>query len=564
MINWVRRSFRNRIFACVMLITLLPMILSNVLLLSYQVRQTGRNQGQSARQMLAGSQDRLRDLTSRMERAAEALASSTVVHSVLRRGSGDSRVLYQVLFRQTGELRRFARVDICLPDGALCDSTRTTDQPGFTPYWGVLYAAGQGEKLCYRIGTDEKTAFRAARAVRSYDGRIQGYIVFTVSHDDLDDLFSGTLGGSEDLLLLSPQWELAYSSRPIAGESSAGALRARLLSGEDPRTDGAGEYRCYLAKDNDTGMTLVLRQNLVFSAPVLRAFYLTSLVLGLLSLGLCLLCAGWLSGNLSEPVDRLGRAMGRVMEGDFTVQLQTKRVDELGRLAHSFNRMSREYRDNLEGSLQRQRELNEAQIRLMQSQLNPHFLYNTLDSMKWLGVTHQVPQIAELATDLAALLRFSISQAEFVTLEEELEFIDRYLEIQYIRFEDRFACEVDVEERFQHCLLPKLVLQPLVENAIIHGVTDQNEGYIKITAWEENGNLVVCVQDNGCGIPPDTLKRLNDGGAPGKHLGLYNVNEILRLHYGPGCGVSAVSRPGAGSRVMIRLPIQRREEEPLC
>ena len=161
--------------------------------------------------------------------------------------------------------------------------------------------------------------------------------------------------------------------------------------------DGTGECRYYLMVDDTTGMTLVLRQSLVFSAPVLGAFYLTSLMLGLLSLGLCLLCARWLSGNLSEPVDRLGRAMGRVMEGDLTVQLQTKRVDELGKLAHSFNQMTREYRANLERSVEHQRELNETRIRMMQAQLNPHFLYNTLDSMKWLGVTHQVPQIASWA-----------------------------------------------------------------------------------------------------------------------------------------------------------------------
>ena len=564
MIDWIRKSFRNRIFASVMLITLLPILLSNILLLSYQVQQTGRDQRLSAEEMLAGSRDRLCELTGQMDRVAETLAKSTVVRSVLRRGGGDSRILYQVLFRETGELRSCCRVDICLPDGTVCDSTETADRGSFLPYWGVLRRAGQSASLTYRIGADEDAAFRAARAVRSYDGGILGYIVFTVRHDDLDDLFSGALGGTEDLLLFSRQWELAYGSRPAAAESCAAALRARLLSGEDTGVDGAGECRYYLLEDDTTGMTLVLRQNLVFSAPVLGAFYLTSLMLGLLSLGLCLLCARWLSGNLSEPINRLGRAMGRVMEGDLTAQLQTKRVDELGKLAHSFNQMTREYRANLERSVEHQRELNETRIRMMQAQLNPHFLYNTLDSMKWLGVTHRVPQIAELATDLAALLRFSISQAEFVTLEEELEFIDRYLEIQYIRFEDRFACEIDVEERFQHCELPKLVLQPLVENAIIHGVADQTEGYIKITAWEEAGDLVICVQDNGCGIPAETLEKLKSGGEPGKHLGLYNVNQILRLHYGENYGVSADSAPGQGSRVMVRLPLRKREEGIPC
>ena len=111
MIDWIRKSFRNRIFASVMLITLLPILLSNILLLSYQVRQTGRDQSLSAEEMLTDSHDRLCELTGQMDRVAETLARSTVVHSVLRRGSGDSRILYQVLFRETEELRRYCRVD---------------------------------------------------------------------------------------------------------------------------------------------------------------------------------------------------------------------------------------------------------------------------------------------------------------------------------------------------------------------------------------------------------------------------------------------------------------------
>ena len=560
----IQSSFRNRIFASVLLITLVPILLGNVLLLSYQVRRTNRDQSLSAETLLKSSQALLNGLTRDMDSAAETLATSTVVRSTLRRGSSDSRILYQVLFRQTERLRKYCRVDICLPDGTLCDSTDPEPGEGLLPYWGVLREAARRERLTFRAESTGGIALRAARPVRSFDGGILGFVVFTVTESNLDDLFAGMLEGTEDLLLLTPQWEPVYSTRPAGLEAAVSQLRQRLLSGEDPREDAGGKYRYYLQRDTATGLTLALRQNRVFSTPVLRTYYLTAQVTELLSLALYVLCARWLSGNLSEPVDRLERGMAEVEAGDLTVQLETGRADELGRLAASFNRMTREYRANLQRSVEHQRELNETRIRLMQSQLNPHFLYNTLDSMKWLGVTHQVPQIAELATDLAALLRFSISQAEFVTVEEELEFLDRYLQIQYIRFEDRFACEIDVEERFQHCELPKLALQPLVENAIIHGVADENEGYIKITAWEESGDLILCVQDNGCGMDADTLTRLNGDSQNGKHLGLHNVNQILRLHYGERYGVRAESTPGQGSRVMLSLPLRIREEGISC
>ena len=281
--------------------------------------------------------------------------------------------------------------------------------------------------------------------------------------------------------------------------------------------------------------------------------------MGLLCLGLCLVCAWWLSRHLSEPVGELDAAMGRVERGDYDVRICSTRQDEMGRLAASFDRMTQEYQQNLARSVQRERELNETRLRMLQSQLNPHFLYNTLDCMKWLGVTHGVVQVATLATDLAALLRAGISGSERITLEEELELIRRYLDIQEIRFGDRFVCEIDVDERFQHCVVPKLVLQPLVENAIIHGVADSDEGFIKLWAEQQGDDLLLMVSDNGGGIPEDVLRRLNGHETiPGSHLGLNNVDRIVRLSYGESYGLTARVTE-QGSLVCLRLPIQRGE-----
>ena len=168
-----------------------------------------------------------------------------------------------------------------------------------------------------------------------------------------------------------------------------------------------------------------------------------------------------------------------------------------------------------------------------------------------------VPQVAELAADLAALLRAGISGSEYITLEEELELIGRYLAIQEVRFGDRFVCELDVDERFQHCIVPKMVLQPLVENAIIHGVADLEEGYIKLWAEEDGGDLLLRVSDNGRGIAPEVLDRLaRHEDIPGGHLGLNNVDRIIRLYYGEGYGLTAESGD-TGSRVTLRLPMKK-------
>jgi len=143
-------------------------------------------------------------------------------------------------------------------------------------------------------------------------------------------------------------------------------------------------------------------------------------------------------------------------------------------------------------------------------------------------------------------------------LEDELELVRQYLNIQEIRFEDRFVCEIDVDERFQHCIVPKMVLQPLVENAIIHGVADLEEGYIKLWAEADGGDLLLRVSDNGRGIAPEVLARLEQHqDIPGGHLGLTNVDHIIRLYYGVDYGLSASSDGKTGSCVTLRLPMKK-------
>ena len=247
---------------------------------------------------------------------------------------------------------------------------------------------------------------------------------------------------------------------------------------------------------------------------------LVGVTLGAVSLLLCLWGALVLSRQVTRPVREMTAAMKRVQLGELSARVVPRGEGELGQLAVGFNQMVAECELNLRRSVERQKELNDTRIRMMQSQLNPHFLYNTLDSMKWMGVTHGVPQVATLAEDLAKILRASISGDEFVTLGQELELLERYIDIQLIRFEDRFACEIEVDDALMGCMVPKLVLQPIVENAVIHGVRDMDDGYIKIWAETDAGDLRLFVQDNGRGMekPQDGLWRIRPAGRAFGHV----------------------------------------------
>ena len=552
--DWIRRSFKNRIFITVLLVTLVPMLLCDVFIMQISMRRSGDMlyaQAQSELDTAAGIIDSALDT---VDGITAKLAGSSVIRSALHRGR-ESDLLYQLMYRETENLNGFASIDVYDSDGARIYAGSLDSEAGSLPvYWGVLRAARECEGQTMQANGADGLVI--ARAVYGSDGEVSGYVLVRIPQGGFGALLGGSFGEQNDVFLLDGTWRQIYCSDSIRADETISSLRAQLLSGA---ALGGGDYNVYLCQSPDTGFTLALRQPKVYTREVMATVYSTCAAMGILCLLLGLLCAWLLSRYLSKPVNELDEAMKRVEKGDYAAELSSDREDEMGRLTASFNRMTREYRQNLERSVQRERELNETELSMMQAQLNPHFLYNTLDSIKWLGVTNGVPQVAAVASGLAVLLRAGISGDRLITLERELELLEKYLDIQSLRFEDRFAWEIDVDERFQHCIVPKLILQPLVENSIIHGVANMDDGYIKLSAREKSGTLILSVQDNGVGIPQDVLDWLNDPGrdVPGGHLGLKNVDRIVRLYYGGDYGISAYSAVGEGSRVELRLPMNK-------
>lgn len=552
--DWIRRSFKNRIFITVLLVTLVPMLLCDVFIMQISMRRSGDMlyaQAQSELDTAAGIIDSALDT---VDGVTAKLADSAVIRSALHRGR-ESDLLYQLMYRETENLNGFASIDVYDSDGARIYAGSLDSEAGSLPvYWGVLRAARECEGQTMQANGADGLVI--ARAVYGSDGEVSGYVLVRIPQGGFGALLGGSFGEQNDVFLLDGTWRQIYCSDSIRADETISSLRAQLLSGA---ALGGGDYNVYLRQSPDTGFTLALRQPKVYTREVMATVYSTCAAMGILCLLLGLLCAWLLSRYLSKPVNELDEAMKRVEKGDYAAELSSDREDEMGRLTASFNRMTREYRQNLERSVQRERELNETELSMMQAQLNPHFLYNTLDSLKWLGVTNGVPQVAAVASGLAVLLRAGISGDRLITLERELELLEKYLDIQSLRFEDRFAWEIDVDERFQHCIVPKLILQPLVENSIIHGVANMDDGYIKLSAREKSGTLILSVQDNGVGIPQDVLDWLNDPDrdVPGGHLGLKNVDRIVRLYYGGDYGISAYSAAGEGSRVELRLPMNK-------
>lgn len=565
--DWLGKSFKNRVFATMLFCILFLVFFCNVLIMQYQIY---RNQ----RQLTAQANTQLEELESTLDHTfrsyaaiAEAMEDSTIFQSSLRQNRTDSKLIWQQLFEITQDFHEYAQFDLFDTQGHYLYTTSSTISPGgsLPVDWGILYAARHSDGMVFGSigdGYEEYSTlapdalFASAYTLRHYNQELLGYLVVSMNQDHFDRLF-GSRHQFSELLLLDARWHTVYCSQSLFRASGAAAeMREYFLNTKSLEGYSKNSY-FFLTQDELSHFYLILQQPQFYTDQALETFRTITVLLSFLCLPLCFLCALFLCRHLAQPVQQLDQAMAEVQRGNFHIHLALNTRDEFGRLAASFNRMVAEYQENLN----RQRALNEAQIRILRAQLNPHFLYNTLDSMKWLAITHKAPTLASLATDLAVLLRASISADELIALADELEFLDRYIEIQSIRFADCFTYEAAVDPDCLNCLIPKLSLQPIVENSILHGVTEREDGYIKVTARAEGDCLILSVYDNGRGIPGDILDWLNSEEKPmlKGHMGLFNVNQIIRFHYGSEYGLSGESSPEEFTCVRIRLPINRKE-----
>lgn len=566
----VFHSFRTRLFAAFLAVSLIPLLICSAMLLQiFRLRLAG-NAEEEAREYLSGLSGIMDEAYDKVARAAAALRDDPLVAQALTGDGGDSTQVNRTLFSATEECRAYARFDLYDSEGRWRYSTRSAPaQRQLSPHWGVLQAAQGGELTFVACGdmTDAGAPLlQGALRLSGPAGQPAGYLVVSIDYAGFRQLYEDKYGAQNDLILLSRYWRPVYCAQPDRAEALAPELRRRLLAGE--QLDGISEDFSYWVEYHDpTGLYLVLQQPQVFTRDTTRLLYTISLACALICVAVSILMSLKVSRQMSRPIQQLHRGIGDVANNNLDVYVPPPRDDELGELAEGFNGMVSALKRNQEELVKNQKELNQAQIRMLQAQLNPHFLCNTLDTMKWISKINKVPQVALMSTNLADILRFCISPDEFVPLEREAEILQRYIEIQKIRLSSAFAFSVDLPAELEDCRVPKMILQPIVENSILHGLRGVEDGRIQVRACAVEGGLLrLTVTDNGQGLPPDMVGAYyrRDREHRQGRLGLYNVDTILTKYYGEDCGLYLANGPdGRGAVVTATLPI-RREEEPEC
>ena len=557
------RSFRRQLNAAFLAVSLIPLLLCSVLLVQiFRLRMVSDAQ-QNAQQQLSAALEALDSVHTGFQSIVDTLDSDRLVTQALFDEQAEDTKVYEQLFQATELLRSFAAFHLYDISGNWRYSTQSAPaEKVLSTHWGILYRAAQVPGTVVYSAAEDSTvspSLQAGALLTDPYGAPMGYLTMELRSSQLTALLGGLAGAQNQLLLLDAHWRPIYCTQSAQTQALAQTLRSQLLSGR-ALTGNSDNFVYTAALDAATGLTLILQQPKVFTQGTLRLFYSVSALCALGCVILSIVLGLQLSRQVFEPIGRLHRAIRRVEKNDLEVQVPIPEgsENELTDLARQFNHMVTTLAANQQALLENQKALNEAQIRMLQAQLNPHFLCNTLDTMKWISKINQVPQVALMSTNLADILRTCISPAEFVPLRQELLILERYIEIQKIRLSDSFTYEADVPEDLKDCMLPKMLLQPLAENAILHGLSGVEAGQLLVTARADADNLLaIRVFDNGRGLPPEMLGPYRPPEKQTGHLGLFNVDTILRKHYGERFGLRLENREdGPGACVVARLPIE--------
>jgi len=340
----------------------------------------------------------------------------------------------------------------------------------------------------------------------------------------------------------------------------------------------SGDQRYLLGRSNFSGWTVV---SVSSEEELMADWQVAQVIFALIGL-VVFLIIGWISNYLAQsitrPVHRLQEVMRSVETGEFTRAGVIEGTDEIRELAREYDLMVTRISELVTANAREQELKRKSDLKALQAQINPHFLYNTLDSIIWMGEMGQNIDLVKMTSALARLFRISISKGkELIALKDEVGHVVSYLTIQEMRYKKKFTYELDIPPSLERCQVLKITLQPLVENAIYHGVRDLDRpGTIHISARNDGESLILEVKDNGQGMNPDELRALGEnldqpleevweeapyGGSPSSGTGVRNVHQRIRLYFGETYGLTLESSEGDGTCMRATLPLLGMEEE---
>lgn len=362
--------------------------------------------------------------------------------------------------------------------------------------------------------------------------------------------YDGTSGATYMFLTLDDQI--------LAGNSAMAPLAQEFLAQPD-MAHGKMDW-CMITDVPSTGLHIVtIVDNFLLMAGYYKVIFLC-LAIAIVVMGLYVVFSLLFLKRILLPLNSLGEGMRHLQQGDFSHRLTPNGHLELQQLMQSYNDTGARMQALIEENRCREAEKYEEEMKALQSEINPHFLLNTVNTIRFMADMVKYDSIRDMATNLMEILRCVLrNKTKHYTLAEEAKLLGSYMNIMEIRYCNSFSFRCDFSPDSLACQMPRLLLQPLVENAVFHGVANQEGGEVVLTSEIKSGTLEITVCDNGSGMTQQALADCLSGAADSS-IGLANVKRRIELQYGSGYGLQAESAPGEGTRMTITLPVVQEEK----
>jgi len=407
---------------------------------------------------------------------------------------------------------------------------------------------------------------------RKLDDRI-GIVILTLDEELLRSIYSGDAVDTQTYTFI-----LDRDNKVISNEENSSYIGTVLdLSGNDKdayetflrHSDPEKKIKwtdIYSYYDEELEWTIVTAVNDVNMKNTRYIQLHLTIAIAVAIIAVSFMISVTITNNLNSSIRTVSSGMKRAQEGDLSTYIESddKMPLEVRSMADAYNGMIDELKLANEKEKEANRRQQEAQIAALEAQINPHFLYNTLDTINWMAIEKDEYDISNAINALATTLRYAISKSNArVTVQDEIEWLKKYIFLQQFRLKDKFDCKLNVDRNLMDAPIHKLLMQPFIENAIIHGFEDEaKDATLWISMTEEEGFIHIEIKDNGKGIDAETIDQINQGNIERKdraHIGMENVITRMRMYYGEESSVFAQSVLGEGTVITLRIPYKEKK-----
>ena len=567
-------KFRNKLMLSMLLVALIPMLIFSMVIGTVMVENISQQAGKLTLQMVEQTSESLDVYISTIEK---------LMGIVIREGTSgpiSDPAQYDTIHRAANSILssypEIVGITIAYGDDTYFGAgmTRISRDLFADEAWyryalsldGQLGILGNavGRNVVGNTSTSSDAIFSLVKAFESPAADVPGGVVLVdIRHDMIEQLVNRVSIGENGFLYVVDDNDIVYTP------ASSVVYR---IDPDSYRTPGADtttllvENQEYFIANHYSDYSgwrvvgVVLQSE--FSKSIQSLYQALAICLGV-CLTLMLVVSILVSSSVTRPISKLSRLMAKAEEGDFSVRFSAIYQDEIGILGAAFNRML-EHITELIYELYEEKQIRlEAQLKSLQEQIKPHFLYNTLDTISWMARAQGAMDVVQLVDALTSMFRVGLSSGrDYITLREEKSHVANYLYIQKVRYQDRLRYAIDIPEEYDHFVVPKLILQPLVENAIYHGIKcKRSGGLIRVTAQVEGTRLLLRVWDDGVGIPREKLADIqkwkpSESGERPVGFGLSYIAQRLRLAYGQEAGIRVDSEEAVFTEITITLPVK--------